>query len=75
MELANKLIGNAPKAMSEVKSLIQYIKGHTNQENVSRASQVFEKTVSGPEAVYGVGCFIQKKKPDWDVEFKNQSKL
>jgi len=59
------LVSSAPKAMSDIKSLVEYVSCHTFDENVAKVQKAFAETISSDEASYGIGCFINKQQPDW----------
>jgi hypothetical protein len=43
-----------------------------------QVEKTFGKMVHSPEALYGMSCFAQKKKPDWSAfhnDNKEQAKL
>lgn len=62
---ASMIQENAPNAMKMVKKLIhRYNKDH--EENLQHVQKVFEETVHSEEAKYGMECFKQKKKPNWN---------
>jgi len=71
----NELRSSAPQAMSSVKSLVRFQTGHSAAENREHVQSVFRKTVHSPEAMYGIGAFAQKQKPDWRSFHCNQAKL
>ena len=68
-EYVEELLSSAPGAMSVIKSTVDYVCSHGHEENTAYVQKVFGKTVHSPEALYGMSCFVQKKKPDW-TEFK-----
>ena len=72
-KLVNELLSGAPKAMQHIKQLTHFVNCHTHQENVNQTRKVFEETVRGPEALYGVSSFIQKQKPDWNQFYQQQT--
>jgi len=64
-EYVEELVGSAPAAMAVVKSTVDFVAHHTHEQNLEHVQKVFNDTVHSPEAMYGMGCFVQKKKPDW----------
>jgi len=62
----NELLSSAPGAMSMVKSTIRFVCCHSHEENLKHVSEVFAKMMQSPEASYGLQCFLQKEKPDWN---------
>jgi len=68
-EYTDELLSSAPGAMSVIKATVDYVCSHGHEENVAHVQKVFGQTVHSPEALYGMSCFVQKKKPDW-TEFK-----
>lgn len=65
----DELLSSAPGAMGVIKATVNYVCSHTHEENTGYVQKVFGETVHSPEAMYGMSCFVQKKKPDW-TEFK-----
>jgi hypothetical protein len=58
--------------MARVKRAVQYIWQHTHEENRKYVEGLFAETVHAPEALYGMGCFMQKVKPNWGEFAKEQ---
>lgn len=71
-EYADELLTSAPGAMAVIKNTVDYVCSHGHEENVAHVQKVFGQTVHSPEALYGMSCFVQKKKPDW-TEFTKSS--
>jgi len=66
------LVSSAPKAMSDIKSLVEYVSCHTFDESVSKVQKAFAESISSDEASYGIGCFINKQQPDWNQFLKSK---
>jgi len=71
-EMENKLnyyleeiIGGAPTVIENVKYLTEFISNPNHSKNMEEAISVFRKSISSPEAFYGISSFSQKQKPDW----------
>lgn len=62
----------APGAVANTKANVKFCAGNTNEQNVEHVKSVFMNTVHSEEALYGISCFMQKIKPDWN---SLQSKL
>lgn len=55
----------APGAVANTKANVKFCAGNTNSANKEHVQSVFMKTVHSEEALYGISCFMQRKKPDW----------
>jgi len=64
-ELLREISTAAPGAIAQTKANIQYCAAHSGQENEKHVKEVFANTVHSEEAMHGIACFAQKKKPDW----------
>jgi len=62
----NEILENGPKSMMNTKENIYYISNNTKEHNLNHAQKVFQNMIQSEESKYGVGCFIQKKKPNWN---------
>jgi enoyl-CoA hydratase/carnithine racemase len=60
------ILSGAPNAIAESKALAYYVASHSHEDSVKQAISTFERAIKGPEAAYGVQCFVQKQKPDWN---------
>eukprot|EP01121_Diplochlamys_sp_Union-15-3_P001203 TRINITY_DN11065_c0_g1_i1.p1 TRINITY_DN11065_c0_g1~~TRINITY_DN11065_c0_g1_i1.p1 ORF type:complete len:265 (-),score=36.81 TRINITY_DN11065_c0_g1_i1:108-902(-) len=66
-----ELLENGPKAMQITKETVSYVSRHTPEESKKFVSNVFQNSVHSAEALYGMQCFLQKKKPNWS-EFSSK---
>lgn len=71
-ECIDELLSSAPKAMAEIKSLVNTVDGHGHQTNLQEVEKVFQRMVQSEEAAYGIQCFAQRQKPDW-IAFHNNT--
>jgi enoyl-CoA hydratase/carnithine racemase len=77
-EALARLIGEcAPGAVKETLDLIRHVEacgpGRLG-DATNEAQRVFQASLAGSEAQYGIACFLKKEKPDWR-RFSNRSNL
>ncbi len=61
----NEFVEAAPGALATCKSLIEYVRTHSHEENVARAQKVFVACLSSGEMKEGLKAFREKRKPSW----------
>eukprot|EP01095_Lingulamoeba_sp_RSL-Kostka_P007944 TRINITY_DN2592_c0_g1_i1.p1 TRINITY_DN2592_c0_g1~~TRINITY_DN2592_c0_g1_i1.p1 ORF type:complete len:278 (-),score=82.55 TRINITY_DN2592_c0_g1_i1:36-869(-) len=71
-KLINQLLLCAPNAVSVTKKACEYVSTHTSQENSAFVTNIFKQTVHSEEALYGIGKFIKKEKPDWNAFIRSK---
>ena len=64
-EVGQLTLHRAPGAMAHVKRTVSFVGSHSHDENLKKVKEVFASTVHSQEAIYGMGCFLQKQTPDW----------
>jgi len=61
------LLESAPKAMAIIKDLVTTIAAEPSREkHVNKIKTIFENMMVSDEAIYGINCFLQKKKVNWN---------
>ncbi|ELR17110.1 enoylCoA hydratase/isomerase, putative [Acanthamoeba castellanii str. Neff] len=71
-EYVEELLSSAPTAMADIKHLVNHVSSHSHEDNLNEVEKVFGKMVHSEEALYGMSCFAQKKKPDWAAFHNNE---
>lgn len=69
VEYVKELLSSAPIASQDIKrAVLFHTEGTTHSERVEYSSKLFGKMMRSKEAAYGLGCFRQKKTPDWTAK-------
>lgn len=75
----SELLESAPKAMVNIKHLVDQITSggdHQRKERVqNEVQQAYLAMMKSDEAAFGIMAFLSKKKPDWSAFVKDNAKL
>ncbi len=66
-ELENDALGTAPEAVRETKALFRRI-ADGPEDAVEETARTIARIRAGDEAQHGLACFLDKKKPRWQME-------
>jgi methylglutaconyl-CoA hydratase len=71
------LLKSGPNAMTVVKEAVRHHVDHPHAENLAYVTQLFASglVTGSEEALYGIGCFVSKKEPNWTEFYEKKAKL
>ena len=63
----DNLVAGGPAAQQDCKALVNSLIRDSTEKALMKVNNTFEGMMTSAQAMYGIQCFLEKKKPNWDI--------